>query len=80
MNSTDYSDEAWLHAYIDDELAPSDRADVLQQLLVDEGLRDRVCELLRTKELVRQAFIEPPPPQQQQGVRGGRRWRRWPPW
>lgn len=65
----DRPEETWLQAYVDDELAPSDRSEFLQQLIYDEQLRTRVCELHRTKELVRQAFIEPPPPPLRQHAR-----------
>lgn len=61
MTRSDYTQEAWLHAYIDNELAPSDRYEFLQQLLQDDTLCMRMCELHRVKEIVRYAFAEPPP-------------------
>lgn len=67
MTRNDYTQEAWLHAYVDDELAASDRYDFLQQLLQDDALCVRMCEIHRTKELVRYAFAEPPPPPVRQG-------------
>ena len=71
--------EAWLHAYLDDELAPADRYEMLQALQRDEALRRQLMELQRTKELVRLAFAEPPAPPQRQAslpLRRGLRWRR----
>lgn len=67
--SSDRTQETCLHAYIDNELAPSDRHELLQQILVDEELRERLCDLQRGKELVRQAFLEPPPPPRTQPSR-----------
>jgi intracellular sulfur oxidation DsrE/DsrF family protein len=73
----DYTQEAWLNAYLDDELAPSDRYEFLQQLLQDDELCMRVCELHRTKELVRHAFAEPPaPPVRQKRRKPHPPWRR----
>lgn len=77
MTRDDYSQEAWLHAYVDDELAPSDRYEFLQQLLQDDELCMRMCEIHRTKELVRYAFAEPPsPPVRQKRARPHPVWRR----
>ncbi|MEJ2480774.1 MAG: hypothetical protein P8Y78_11505 [Acidihalobacter sp.] len=77
MTRDDYSQEAWLHAYVDDELAPSDRYDFLQQLLQDDELCMRICEIHRTKELVRYAFAEPPnPPARQKRPHPHPVWRR----
>jgi intracellular sulfur oxidation DsrE/DsrF family protein len=73
----DYTQEAWLHAYVDDELAPSDRYEFMQQLLQNDALCVRMCEIHRTKELVRYAFAEPPsPPVRQTRARPRPLWRR----
>lgn len=77
MNHDDDSQETWLNAYIDDELALSERCEFLQRLSHDEGLCLRVCELRRNKELVRQAFADPPLPAfQRPPVRRLLPWRR----
>ena len=77
MTRDDFTQEAWLHAYVDDELAPSDRYEFLQQLLHDDELCMRVCELHRAKELVRHTFAEPPaPPVRQKRRKSHPLWRR----
>ena len=55
-------DDPKIHAYIDNELDVEDRAELLEAMHTDAGLRDQVCELRRIKDLVQQAYIVPPPP------------------
>lgn len=62
MNLGNRFSQYWLHAYVDDELSPADRLEVLQMMRRDETLRTQIHELQDTKELVRQAFMQPPEP------------------
>ncbi len=62
MNLGNRFSQYWLHAYVDDELSPADRLEVLQMMRRDETLRTEIHELQDTKELVRQAFMQPPEP------------------
>lgn len=55
-------DEHLIHAYIDNELVGTDRAELLEEMQTNARLRDQVCELRRIKDLVQQAYIVPPPP------------------
>jgi uncharacterized protein len=67
--------DSLLHAFVDDQLEAGDRARVLAAMEADALLRERVCELRRSKEWVRLAFDEvraPPRRSSRVGVRG--RW------
>lgn len=48
--------DSLLHAFVDGQLEGPDRERVLEMMELDAGLRDRVCELRRSKEWVRLAF------------------------
>jgi len=54
----DISDEI-LGAYIDNELDPTERATVQEQLTTDSALRARACELWQLKQMVRGAYPLP---------------------
>jgi len=51
----DVSDEI-LCAYIDDELDPTERANLLERIAADGDLRARACELWQVKQMVRGAY------------------------
>lgn len=54
MNS-EVSDEI-LNAYLDNELDPAERADLLDRIAADGELRGRTCELWQLKQMVRGAY------------------------
>jgi hypothetical protein len=57
--SEDISEER-LGAYLDGELTEDERRPILQALQSDAALRDRLCTLSTTRELVRAAYAAPP--------------------
>jgi hypothetical protein len=62
-NDTRYDTDATsVHAYVDGELAPAERAELLARAGEDLALRATLCELAALKEQVRLAYQEPPPP------------------
>ncbi len=56
MNTMDFRIERILHAYIDGELDSQAKRRLLVQLENDESIRERACELQRTKEWVKFSF------------------------
>ncbi len=56
-----FSDER-LNAFVDDQLGPAEREEILAAAADDTDLNDRLCALRATRELVRHAYGEPPPP------------------
>ncbi len=48
------------NAFVDDQLAPIERARLLQQIHDEEGLREEICELRILKDMVRAGYREPP--------------------
>lgn len=55
----DFSDER-LSAFIDNELGPQERDEILAGIAADAELGQRLCALRSTKELVRHAYGSPP--------------------
>lgn len=53
--STEVSDEI-LNAYIDNELDPRERADLLDRIATDGELRGRACAIWQLKQMVRGAY------------------------
>lgn len=53
------SDEL-INAFVDDELAATERAHMLEQIHADEALRQQACELRMLKDMVRAGYREPP--------------------
>jgi intracellular sulfur oxidation DsrE/DsrF family protein len=53
--------EDYLNAFVDDELAPSERDQALAQQAEDETFKRAVCEQRMLKDLVRAAYAEPRP-------------------
>jgi intracellular sulfur oxidation DsrE/DsrF family protein len=64
------SDEL-LNAFADNELDGAEKAEVLERIAADAGLRAKVCETWHLKELVRSAHPLPP---KDQGQHKSRRW------
>lgn len=62
MNDYSVSEEK-LSAYLDNQLATEDRADVISALKQDIQLSQRLTELQELKEWVRMAYQDPPQPQ-----------------
>ncbi len=56
-----YSDEQ-LQAFVDDEIAVSERARIIEAISIDDALACRVCELMQLKDSVRLAYRDPPQP------------------
>lgn len=56
--NTRYPDR--LQAFVDGQLAPADRARLLEEMERDPELREAACELRRLKEYVSCAFEDPP--------------------
>lgn len=56
--SREISDEI-LSAHIDNELDPAERAQLLERIATDAGLRGRACELWQLKQMVRGAYPLP---------------------
>ena len=54
--------EEILNAFIDGEMESEDKIDILRQLSNSPELTQRVCELIRTKELLRSAYRDVVPP------------------
>jgi hypothetical protein len=67
--SGDVSDEL-LCSFIDGELAPEERAEILARMQADAGLRDRVCALLTAREMVRLAYAQVPAGRADRRARG----------
>lgn len=53
-------DDIELHAYVDGELSPEHRADVLDAMQRDSQLARKVCEINNQKAQVRLAYANPP--------------------
>jgi len=62
--SEKFSDE-FLNAFIDGELDDAEREQLLDILRRDEALNARVCELQKVRELLQQAYRQPPEPLRQ---------------
>lgn len=62
MKRDDLSDE-YLNAFVDDELAPAERARALEQITADAQLKKQVCELNMLKEMVRSSYHRNEQPQ-----------------
>jgi intracellular sulfur oxidation DsrE/DsrF family protein len=56
-----FSDEQ-LQAFVDDEIATSERAEMIEAINQDDALACRVCELMQLKDSVRLAYRDPPQP------------------
>ena len=56
--SREISDEI-LNAHIDNELGPSERAELVQLIAADPQLRSRACELWQVKQMLRGAYPLP---------------------
>lgn len=56
--------EEILNAFIDGEIETEDKIEILRQLSDSPQLTQRVCELIRTKELLRSAYSDIVPPAQ----------------
>jgi hypothetical protein len=69
MNPATISEEA-LNAYVDGQLAPDERLRVLEAAQRDEALAARICALRQSKDLVRMAFADPPPPRRAERRQG----------
>ena len=54
-----FSDE-FLNAFVDDQLAPEEKARAYASINSDEGLNRQVCELRKMRDLVQLAYKEPP--------------------
>jgi uncharacterized protein len=67
--------EEYLNAFVDDELAPSERDQALARLAEDETFKRAVCEQRTLKDMVRAAYAEPHPRAQSLAGLGGRPWR-----
>ncbi len=68
--SREISDEL-LNAFADNELDGAEKAEVLERIAADAGLRAKVCETWHLKELVRSAH---PLPAKNDGKHKSRRW------
>ncbi|MEZ5615527.1 MAG: hypothetical protein R3E35_09950 [Rhodocyclaceae bacterium] len=55
-----------LNAFVDNELGPQEREEILAALAEDAGLGQRLCELRSAKELVRHAYGSLPPTRRKQ--------------
>jgi intracellular sulfur oxidation DsrE/DsrF family protein len=55
MKRDELSDE-YLNAFVDNELAPVERARALEQITADTQLKKQVCELNMLKEMVRSSY------------------------
>lgn len=62
-DDTDLSEET-LNAFLDGQLDTAERSQVLTALQGSPGLRARVCELHALQDQVRNAYFEPPRPEQ----------------
>jgi intracellular sulfur oxidation DsrE/DsrF family protein len=74
--TTELSDER-LNAMIDGETTPAEAETVLERMRADASLRERICQLRLTKDLVRHAYAGIAPPQRQPSRAGSSRrpWR-----
>lgn len=59
MSDHKFSDE-FLNAFVDDQLAPEEKARVYPLINADKGLNQRVCELRKTRDLLQLAYKNPP--------------------
>lgn len=59
MSDHKFSDE-FLNAFVDDQLAPEEKARVYPLINADKALNQRVCELRKTRDLVQLAYKNPP--------------------
>ncbi len=59
-----------LNAFVDGEVESEERIEILRRLARNPELTQRVCELIRTKELVRSAYagLRPSPPHEREKV------------
>jgi len=62
-----YSDEI-LNAYLDDELASEERKQLIEDMRVDNGLRQRVCRLEQVRNIVSMAYQDIPEPRHGQHI------------
>lgn len=60
--------EEILNAFIDGEIETEDKIEILRQLSDSPQLTQRVCELIRTKELLRSAYSDIMPPAQSRPI------------
>ncbi|MDH5445271.1 MAG: hypothetical protein OEY52_06915 [Gammaproteobacteria bacterium] len=66
-DKTQFSDE-YLNAYLDNELASSDKVRLIRALRSDEELSRRLCQLQRVKNMVQLAYHDIQPPRIEQPV------------
>lgn len=59
MHKQDVSDE-YLNSYIDNQLDPAEKIQAFDTIRQDEKLKERVCELRGLKEIIQQAYSQPP--------------------
>lgn len=59
MNNANVSNE-FLNAFIDNELEPDEKSEMLDSIVRDDLLKVRVCELRGLKEMVQHAYHQPP--------------------
>ena len=64
--------EEHLSAFVDDQLNPSDRSQVLDAINRDAGLQQRVGEYQQMKNLLRHAYQRPPEPLRNAGTSSGK--------
>jgi len=63
MRDQDISDE-FLNSFVDNQLDPAEKAHAFDTIRQDEKLKERVCELRGLKEMMQQAYSNPPPHRQ----------------
>lgn len=60
MNHETRPSDELVNAFVDDELAAAERAELLEQIQGDAALRQQACELRMLKDMVRAGYREPP--------------------
>lgn len=75
MNREQEYSEEFLNAFVDDQLAPEEKAQAFLRIRQDETLNRRVCELRSLRDLVQLAYKHPPQAPQAPDAKGasGRR-------
>lgn len=59
MNNQDISDE-YLNSFVDNQLDSAEKIQTFNTIRQDDKIKERVCELRGLKEIVKQAYSEPP--------------------
>ncbi len=60
MTGKPFPSDEQINAFVDDELAPVERARLLEQINDEAALRRQVCELRMLKDMVQTGYREPP--------------------